>query len=61
MRRGREFSIKIGVAELVTSRLFGSEEALATLAAERLHDRLEDRVLMADLPNAAIVRLFKRE
>ena len=36
MRRGHEFSIKVGVAELMTSRLNASEEALATLAAEKL-------------------------
>ena len=34
LRRGHEFSIKLGVAELMTSRLPASEEALATLAAE---------------------------
>ena len=38
MRRGQEFSIKLGVAELMTSRLFASEAALATLAAEKLAD-----------------------
>jgi spermidine synthase len=49
MRRGHEFSIKLGVAELMTSRLFGSEEALATLAAERLKDRPNARVLIGGL------------
>ena len=44
MRRGHEFSIKLGVAELMTSRLFASEEALATLAAEEL-GRAKPRVL----------------
>jgi hypothetical protein len=28
MRRGHEFSIKIGVAKLMTSRLLGSDKAL---------------------------------
>ncbi len=35
-RRGAELSIRIGHIELMNSRLSGSEEALATLAAERL-------------------------
>jgi len=49
MRRGYEFSIKLGVAELMTSRLFASEEALATLAADRLKDRPKARVLIGGL------------
>jgi spermidine synthase len=36
MRRGAEFSIKLGTNELMNSRLSGSEAALATLAAKRL-------------------------
>ena len=39
MRQGHEFSIKLGVAEVMTSRLIASEEALATLAAEKLAGR----------------------
>jgi spermidine synthase len=49
MRRGHEFSIKLGVAELMTSRLFASEEALATLAAEKLNGRPKPRVLIGGL------------
>ncbi len=49
MRRGREFSIKLGVAELMTSRLNASEAALATLAAEKLRDRPKARVLIGGL------------
>ena len=49
MRRGHEFSIKLGVAELMTSRLFASEAALATLAAEKLKDRPKARVLIGGL------------
>jgi spermidine synthase len=49
MRRGHEFSIKVGVAELMTSRLFASEEALATLAAEKLRGRTRPRVLIGGL------------
>jgi spermidine synthase len=49
MRRGHEFSIKLGVAELMTSRLFGSEEALATLTAQKLVSRARPRVLIGGL------------
>jgi spermidine synthase len=49
MRRGHEFSIKLGVAELMTSRLYASEEALATLAAEKLKGRPKPRVLIGGL------------
>ena len=49
MRRGHEFSIKLGVAELMTSRLFASEEALARLAAEKLKGRAKPRVLIGGL------------
>ncbi len=40
MRRGREFSIMLGTNELMNSRLSGSEEALATLAAKKI-DKVE--------------------
>jgi spermidine synthase len=49
MRRGHEFSIKLGVAELMTSRLSASEAALATLAAEKLRGRTRPRVLIGGL------------
>ncbi len=49
MRRGHEFSIKLGVAELMTSRLFASEQALATLAAQKLKGRAKPRVLIGGL------------
>ena len=49
MRRGHEFSIKLGVAELMTSRLHASEAALATLAAEKLSRRTKPRVLIGGL------------
>jgi spermidine synthase len=38
MQRGTEFTIKLGQNELMSSRLFGSEEALATLTCFRLKD-----------------------
>ena len=49
LRRGHEFSIKLGVAELMTSRLNASEAALATLAAEKLKGRTKPRVLIGGL------------
>ncbi len=49
MRRGHEFVIKVGVAELMTSRLNASEAALATLAAEALSARTKPRILIGGL------------
>ena len=46
MRRGEEYSIMSGAIELMNSRLSGSEEALATLVADRLKDRPAARVLI---------------
>lgn len=48
-RRGSEFSIMLGANELMNSRLSGSEEALATLAAERLAGQRAPRVLIGGL------------
>jgi spermidine synthase len=48
-RRGDEFSISLGRIELMNSRLSGSEEALATLAADRLAGRKAPRVLIGGL------------
>ena len=49
MRRGSELSIMSGAIELMNSRLSGSEEALATLAWERLNGRRGPRVLIGGL------------
>jgi spermidine synthase len=49
MRRGGEFSIMLGQNELMNSRLGGSEEALATLACERLRRRSGPRLLIGGL------------
>lgn len=49
MRRGAEFSIKLGQNELMNSRLSGSEQALATLACERLQGCRNPRVLIGGL------------
>ena len=49
MRRGTEYSIMTGGIELMNSRLSGSEEALATLAAERIGARAKARVLIGGL------------
>ncbi|MGL5117346.1 MAG: hypothetical protein ACRC7C_18685, partial [Beijerinckiaceae bacterium] len=48
-QRGAEFSIKLGGVELMNSRLSGSEEAMATLAAERLAGRPKPAVLIGGL------------
>lgn len=50
LRRGDEFSIRLeGGNELMNSRLGGSEEALATLALDRLGGRPAPRVLIGGL------------
>ena len=49
MQRGTEFSIMLGGNELMNSRLSGSEEALASLTAERLRNRTSPRVLIGGL------------
>ena len=48
MRRGEEFSIRLGVVELMNSRLSGSEEALAARTCERL-DAARPRILIGGL------------
>ncbi|WP_315720750.1 MULTISPECIES: spermidine synthase [unclassified Bradyrhizobium] len=49
MQRGREFTIKLGQNELMSSRLYGSEEALATLSCARLKDRPAPHLLIGGL------------
>ena len=49
MRRGAEFSIKLGQNELMNSRLSGSEEALATLAWKRVQPCNKPRMLIGGL------------
>ena len=49
MQRGAEFSIMLGSNELMNSRLSGSEEALASLACERLGGRPKARMLIGGL------------
>ncbi|MCA6121155.1 spermidine synthase [Bradyrhizobium sp. WSM 1704] len=49
MRRGHEFSIKLGTNELMNSRLSGSEAALATLAAKRIEKVARPHVLIGGL------------
>ena len=48
-RRGAEFSIMLGANELMNSRLSGSEQALATLACERIRDRSRPGILIGGL------------
>jgi spermidine synthase len=49
MRRGAEFSIRLGHNELMNSRLSGSEEALATIACGRVCAREQPRILIGGL------------
>lgn len=49
MRRGAEFSIRLGAKELMNSRLSGSEEALATLTCAKIHHRARPRILIGGL------------
>lgn len=49
MKRGTEFSIMLGNEALMTSRLSSSEEALATLAVERLNGRKRPHMLIGGL------------
>ena len=49
MQRGAEFSIMAGSTELMSSRLSGSEEALASLTCERLKPRTNPHVLIGGL------------
>jgi spermidine synthase len=49
MRRGAEFSMKLGQNELMNSRLSGSEEALATLACRRIESVRRPHLLIGGL------------
>jgi spermidine synthase len=49
MRRGTEFSIRLGSTELMNSRLSGSEEALATLAAKKIEKVANPQMLIGGL------------
>jgi len=49
MRRGKEFSIKLGSNELMNSRLSGSEAALATLAAKQIEKVAKPVILIGGL------------
>ena len=49
MQRGQEFSIMLGQNELMSSRLSGSEEALATLACRQLQATEAPRMLIGGL------------
>jgi spermidine synthase len=49
MRRGAEFSIRLGHDELMNSYRSGSEKALATIACERIRARERPRILIGGL------------
>src|SRR3981081_22708 len=49
MRRGADFSMKLGQNELMNSRLSGSEQALATLACRRIESVKRPHLLIGGL------------
>ena len=49
MRRGAEFSIRLGNNELMNSRLSATEQALATIACEKIQARKRPRILIGGL------------
>ena len=49
MRRGTEFSIKLGNNELMNSRLSATEQALATIGCEKIRAREQPRILIGGL------------
>jgi spermidine synthase len=49
MRRGAEFSIRLGRTELMNSRVGGSEAALATIACERIRACAQPGILIGGL------------
>jgi len=49
LRRGQEHSIRLGTAELMSSRATGSESALAELTCDRLKGRTRARLLVGGL------------
>ncbi len=48
-RRDKEFSIRVGGLELMNSRIYGSEEALAELACAKIKDSADARILIGGL------------
>jgi spermidine synthase len=49
LKRGAEFSIKLGTQELMNSRLSATEQALATIGCAKIKDRKKARVLIGGL------------
>ena len=49
MRRGSEFAIKLGSNELMNSRLTATEQALATLACDKIKTRSAPKILIGGL------------
>ena len=49
MRRGAEFSIKLGNNELMNSRMSATEQALATLGCDKIRNRARPKILIGGL------------
>jgi spermidine synthase len=61
MQRGTEFSIMLGTNELMNSRLSGSEQALATLACEKIRQRPRPKILIGGLGMGFTLRVALAE
>lgn len=61
MRRGSEFSMKLGAAELMNSRLSGSEEAMARLSLARIRGRPRPEILVGGLGMGFTLRALLAE
>jgi spermidine synthase len=60
LRRGAEFSIRLGHNELMNSRVHGSEEALASIALEKIGNRARPQILIGGLGMGFTLRAVLR-
>jgi spermidine synthase len=60
-QRGSEYSIRVGSYELMNSRVYGSEDALAAVSNEHLADRARARVLIGGLGMGFTLRRLLKE
>ena len=56
MQRGTEFAIRLGRHDLMNSRVHGSEDALGTLACEKIAARARPRILIGGLGMGFMLR-----
>jgi spermidine synthase len=60
LRRGAEFSIRLGHNELMNSRVHGSEEALASIALEKIGNHKRPQILIGGLGMGFTLRAVLR-